>query len=187
MMAATVFALVQPASAAAGGGLASAGLGGDPKQPIDIAANEAEVLSAKCIVIWRGQAEARQGDSRLRADTLTVYSAPKPGGKDGQTACGAAERIVAEGTVYYVTADENARGDHAVYTAADDLVTLTGDVIVVKGNDVARGERLTINTTTKDARLDASPRSGRVRGVFYPSPAEQKKTSKAAPAPGGGS
>ena len=142
------------------------------KAPIDVTANEAEVIQSKCLAIWRGAAEAVQGQARLRADTITVYSTPKGVGANGQPACGGADRIVADGNVYYVTPQQNARGDHAVYSQADDQIVITGDVIVVQGNDVARGDRLTLKVSTRDAKMESNVtgpgKTGRVRGVFYP-------------------
>jgi lipopolysaccharide export system protein LptA len=140
--------------------------------PIDITANEAEVVNSKCISIWRGAAEALQGTSRLRAETISVYARPKGVGANGQPACGGTDRVVADGQVYYVTPQQIAHGDHAVYSQADDQIVLTGNVIVVQGNDVARGDRLTIKVSTKEARMESKVtgpgKAGRVRGVFYP-------------------
>ena len=140
--------------------------------PIDITANQAEVVNSKCLAIWRGAAEALQGDSRLRADTISVYARPKGVGTDGQPSCGGTERVVADGHVYYVTPTQNARGDHAVYLANADQIVMTGDVIVVQGKDVARGDKLTIKTKTKQFIMEsggpAAGRGGRVRGVLYP-------------------
>lgn len=164
MMAAVLCAL--------GGTAARAQIVTGSKDPIDITADQAEVVQSKCTATWRGSAEAVQGDARLRADAITVYSAPKGVGADGQAACGGTQRIVAEGHVYYVTPQQNARGDHAVYTTASDLIVLTGNVIVVQGNDVARGDKLTIQVSTKVATMESgvtgSGKAGRVRGVFYP-------------------
>jgi lipopolysaccharide export system protein LptA len=140
--------------------------------PIDITADQAEVINAKCVAIWRGSAEAVQDKSRLRADTLTVYSRNKGAGSNGQPACGGVSRIVADGHVFYVTPDQNARGDHAVYEQGKDEIVITGDVIVVRGEDVARGDRLTINVSTHEAQMQSSVtgagRPGRVRAVVYP-------------------
>jgi lipopolysaccharide export system protein LptA len=142
------------------------------KDPIDIQADQAEVVQSKCVATWRGAAEAVQGDARLRADTITAYSAPKGVGADGHAVCGGTERIVADGHVYYVTPQQHARGDHAIYTTATDLIVMTGNVIVVQGNDVARGEKLTIKVSDKVATMepgvDGAGKPGRVRGVFYP-------------------
>lgn len=156
----------------AGGAVAASSLGTDSAAPIDITANEAEVVSSKCLAIWRGAAEALQDKTRLRADTISVYSRPKRVGANGQPACGGTDRIEAEGHVFYVTPERRARGDHAVYSAAADEITITGDVIVVQGVNVARADKLIIKVSTREARMESSVtgpgRAGRVRGVFYP-------------------
>jgi lipopolysaccharide export system protein LptA len=158
------------AMAAAGGALAQ--IETKSNAPIDITANEAEVVNSKCLAIWRGAAEALQGETRLRADTITVHQAAKGKGADGQQSCGATQTVVADGSVYYVTPTQNARGDHAVYTAADDQIVMTGDVIVVQGKNVARGDRLVIKVSTKqftmESRAKGAGQRNRVRGVFYP-------------------
>jgi lipopolysaccharide export system protein LptA len=152
--------------------------------PIDITADEAEVVNSKCLAIWRGSAEALQKDTRLRADTISVFSRPKGVSQNGQPACGGTDHIIADGHVYYVTPDQHVRGDKAVYTAASDEIVITGDVIVVRGQDVARGDRLTIKLSTKEARMDSkvtgAGQPGRVRGVFYPQ--EAQGAAPAAPA-----
>ena len=126
------------------------------------------MVSSKCVTTWRGSAEALQEKSRLRADSITVYAKPKGASADGQPACGATDRIIAEGHVFYVADDQHARADRAVYTAADDEIVMTGNVIVVQGQDVARGERLTLKVSTRQARMEAGSAGGRVRAVIYP-------------------
>jgi lipopolysaccharide export system protein LptA len=142
------------------------------KDPIDISGDQAEVVQSKCMATWRGSAEALQGDARLRANTITVFYAAKGVGSDGHPACGGTERIVADGDVYYVTAQQHARGDHAVYTTGADLIVMTGDVIVVQGNDVVRGDKLTIKVSDKVATMESTVtgagKPGRVRAVVYP-------------------
>lgn len=153
-------------------GIARAQVDTRSNAPIDITANEAEVINSKCLAIWRGAAEALQGNARLRADTISVYSKPKGVGANGQPSCGGADRVVADGRVYYVTATQKARGDHAVYSASEDRIVITGDVIVVQGDNVARGDRLTIKVSTREAKMESTVtgagKAGRVRGVFYP-------------------
>ncbi|MGH7021962.1 MAG: LptA/OstA family protein [Caulobacteraceae bacterium] len=164
------------------GGAARAQIQTNSNAPIDITANEAEVNNSKCMAIWKGAAEALQGDTRLRANTITVYEAPKGKDASGQPACGATQKVIAEGNVYYVTPTQNARGDRAVYTAASDEIVMTGDVIVVQGNNVARGDRLIIKVSTKQFTMESGAHgagaANRVRGVFYP---EKKDQSAAAP------
>lgn len=166
------------------------------KAPIDISAKEAEVINSKCVAIWRGAAEAVQGPSRLRADTLTVFSRPKARAAAGpasagpepmapQASCGGAERIVADGHVYYANAQQAARGDHAVYTQASDQIVITGNVVVVQGEDVARGDRLVLKVGSREATMQSEAagagQSHRVRGVFYPSDADKVAGRSAEP------
>lgn len=157
--------------------LAAAQVDTRSKAPIDITANQAEVIASKCVAIWRGAAEALQGDARLRADTISIYSSPKGAGANGEPACGAADRIVADGHVYYVTPQQNARGDHATYSAAADQIVITGDVILVQGRDVGRGDRLTLDVATHQAKLESNAvglgKPGRVRAVYFPDAAGQ--------------
>ncbi len=187
----TVLALAQA-------GAARAQVDTRSKSPIDITADTAEVSSARCVAIWRGSAEAVQDKTHLRADTLTVYSRPKAASAtsgsaaDGQTACGGADRIEADGRVYFMTPDENARGDHAIYFQTRDEIVITGDVVVVQGLNVARGSKLTIKVSTHEATMtagEAGPgKSGRVRAVFYPDksgadgPPDASVTPRPAPA-----
>jgi lipopolysaccharide export system protein LptA len=145
--------------------------------PIDITAAEAEVDNAKCLSIWKGAAEVLQGDSRLRADVITAYAAIKGADASGQPACGDTQKVIADGNVYYVTPTEHAHGERAVYTAAADEIVMTGDVVVVRGDNVARGDRLIIKVSTKqftmmsDSKGAGAPK--RVRGVFYPEKSQQ--------------
>jgi len=151
--------------------------------PIDIAADNLDFSNQTCVAIWSGSAEALQGDSRLRADIIRAVAKKKPqapGAKppasaspDAQSDCGQTDRIEADGKVFYVTPTQFASGDHAVYTADDNTIVMTGHVIVVQGENVVRGDRMTLNTQTRIAHMysDATGRGtpGRVRGVFFPS------------------
>jgi lipopolysaccharide export system protein LptA len=140
--------------------------------PIDITADQAEAINSKCQTIWSGSAEALQGDTRLRADVIKAFLKQKGVDAQGQSACGATDRIEADGHVYYVTPTQSARGDHAVYSADAGEIVMTGNVIVVQGQNVVVGDRLTIMVATREAKMDSNVvgagRQGRVRGVFYP-------------------
>ena len=164
-----------------GGGGVLASIDTRSAAPIDITANELEVINSKCLATWRGAAEALQGKTRLRADTMRVYSKTKGPGANGQPACGGTDRIEADGHVFYVTPEQRARGDRAVYSASADEITITGDVIVVQGSNVARADRLIIKVSTREARLESSAvgagKTHRVRGVFYPDKSNSAPTA----------
>lgn len=146
----------------AGGALAQL----DPRAPIDITADSSEVIQSQCQSTWSGAVEALQGKTRLRANSVRMYSTRKGDG------CGASDRMEAEGQVYFVTPERTVRADSAVYTFTGETITLTGGVIVVQGKSVVRGDRLVINTKTGQAQMSSSSqgrnKAGRVRGVFYP-------------------
>lgn len=148
--------------------------------PIDITSDTGDFSNTTCVSTWSGSAEALQGDARLRADVIKAFlkpkapsAAPPPAGAtpDQQTNCGPTDHIEADGNVFYQTPDQIARGDHAVYTADNNLIVMTGDVIVLQGKNVVRGDRLTIHVKDRIALMESSAKGrgtpGRVRGVFY--------------------
>ncbi|MFN3583489.1 LptA/OstA family protein [Phenylobacterium sp.] len=142
--------------------------------PIDIAADVAEVAQSACSSTWRGNAEALQGDARLRADVIRAFfeaKPKKPGGASND--CGDLTRLEAEGSVYYVTPDRRVRSDAATYEAKTETIVMTGDVVAVQGQNVLRGSRMVINAETGEGRMvgtAAGPnQTGRPRAVFYPS------------------
>jgi lipopolysaccharide export system protein LptA len=153
------------------------GLGPNSDGPLDITADELEVQNKTCVSVWRGRAEALQGQSRLRADVLRAVFEPTPGQAGtsgiGANACGPLIRLEAEGSVFYVTGKEQrVRGDAGTYDAGSETVTLTGDVIAVQGQNVLRGSRMVFNTKTGEGRMMGAStgrnQGARPRGVFYP-------------------
>jgi lipopolysaccharide export system protein LptA len=122
-------------------------------QPISFGADAGEYVGNT--VTLRGRAELVQGDNRLRADSVSGLS------QTGES------RIEANGNVYFVTPEQTIRGDKAVYTTGDDMIVVTGDVILTQGQNVLTGSRLTYNVRTETARIEAGGQ-GRIRGVFYP-------------------
>jgi len=170
--------------------------------PMDISADNGTFVSSACESTWSGSAEVLQGNSRLRANVIRAFFKKKPGGPESsdsgrasggpvggipggpQSNCGATERIEAEGDVFYVTPDQNARGDRAVYTADNGQIVMTGNVIVVQGKNVVRGDKMTIHVSTREVTIDSVAQGrgtpGRVRGVFYPN---QPGTPGLGPAP----
>lgn len=162
---------------------ASAQLAQNSDAPVDLTADELEVLNAQCLSIWRGSAEALQDNSRLRADVLKTFNAKgaaKTGGAGGS--CGSLTRMEARGNVYYVTPQQRVRGDAADYDVASERIVITGDVVAVQGQNVLRGERLTVNVTTGDAQMQSNSKGrggkARPRAVIYPSKGGQTAQKK---------
>src|SRR5271156_6821618 len=152
--------------------------------PIDITADNGTLVNSTCEATWSGAAEALQGTPRLRANVIKAYlkkkgpavavqsAASAPAGAANPSDCGATQRIEADGNVFYVTPDQVAHGDHAVYNADADQIVMTGNVIVVQGKNVVRGDKMTIHVATRLVTIDSTAQGrgspNRVRGVFYP-------------------
>ncbi|MFM8940936.1 MAG: LptA/OstA family protein [Phenylobacterium sp.] len=152
---------------------AHAQLARNSRAPVDITADQLELVNSQCAAIYSGRAEALQETSRLRADLLKIVYAPEAGGKDGCSS--ALLSMEATGTVFYVTPEQRIRGDRAVYDAQTRILTVTGSVVASRGQDVMKGDRLVVNTATGDARMDAGggPGGQRVRTVIFPGGAPQ--------------
>ncbi|MFI4966646.1 MAG: LptA/OstA family protein [Caulobacterales bacterium] len=167
-LAATTALAAQPAAAADSAQ--------NSKQPYDVTSDRAE-MQANCTGVWQGSAEALQGTSRLRADTIVTHqemSKAKPGAS-GATAgsCGDMVNLEAKGSVYYVSADgQRVHGDNAFYDSASTTITITGDVTAVNGQNVMRGTKMVYNTQTGEGHVEGSGKGpgakNRPRGVFYP-------------------
>jgi lipopolysaccharide export system protein LptA len=135
--------------------------------PIDISANTLEVNDQARQATYRGEVEVLQGGNRMRADQLAIFYSASGGPQTGTGRdYSGIERMEASGNVYFVTAEQTARGDRAVYTTATDTIVITGNVVIAQGENVMRGDRVTIHVRENRSTMEGS--GGRVRGVFYP-------------------
>ena len=133
-----------PVKAAAGYGEAAATPSAD-NGPIDITADNAERDVDHHRVTYRGDVEAVQNGHSLKSDLLDLYfSARTPDGTAGG-AFGELQRAEADGHVTYVTADQTAKADHAVYDPLLSTLTLTGNVVLARGQTRWNGDRLVID------------------------------------------
>jgi lipopolysaccharide export system protein LptA len=159
--------------------------------PIAFEGQTAERRDAEHLTIWHGgptgPVNVTQKGARLVCDTLYIYSyGPGEGpnaqpAKPGPAAKGAVQddapttssikKMVAEGHVFYVTESETVHGDHGVYDAEPDTITMTGNVIAVQGKNVVRSDRMVMDRKTGQTQVfaDASGRNNpnRVRAVIY--------------------
>lgn len=101
------------------------------------------------ITVLTGQVDVRQGDVRVLADRMEIYS-PSTGG----LAQNDFSRVVADGNFYYLTSDQEVRGEKGVYTKQDDTFVVTGDVILKQPDgNVITGNKLYYNLGTRNARV----------------------------------
>jgi lipopolysaccharide export system protein LptA len=145
------------------------------KGPIDITGDHMDVRNAEHVVVWKGRVEALQDDNRMRSDLLNIFYKASPKAAGGAPKAGAApgtdfsqiDRMEAEGDVYFVTPTQVARGDKAVYSADNDTIVITGNVVLTQGENVGKGTRLVIDLGNNHATLEGGP-TGRPRVIVYP-------------------
>lgn len=124
-----------------------------------IGANELQVAERESRAVYLGEVDVVQGDARLRADKLTINFAGSATSINGG-GFGDVENMLAEGNVFYITPSLRARGNTGLYDAATETIILTGDVIISRGEDVAKGERLVLKTATGESTLTGGTNSG---------------------------
>lgn len=150
-------------------------------EPIEINADRLEVQQDRQVAIFRGNVEATQGAIRLRADELKVYyraadraqkqqDPPAPGGS--------ISRIDAIGNVFVSSPEEVAQGAAGTYDVLRKEIVLTGEVVLTRGANVIRGDRLVLNLLTGHSRVEANAAGGRVRGLFQPPKSGQKPATR---------
>ena len=140
-------------------------------QPVKIQAASLEVRDKDKIATFSGDVQVFQGDTELRCKLLNVFyddeAAPK-GAKTadaGPTDQRQIRRIEAKGGVIVNQKDQTASGDAATFNMRENTVTLVGNVVVTRGQDVLRGHRLVVDLTTGITKMD----QGRVEGLFQSS------------------
>ncbi|MEM9600207.1 MAG: LptA/OstA family protein [Pseudomonadota bacterium] len=115
-----------------------------------------DAVSVKGVTTLTGQVDARQDDVRILADEMIIYSKSAANGAVGPavgTVAGDIERIVATGNFYYITPEQEVRGNQGIYTASTDTFEVTGDVILVQDDSVVRGTKLIYDLSTERARV----------------------------------
>lgn len=125
-----------------------------------------EYASKNRLLTARGNAEAKQGERTVRADTLVVTL------QDGNTNNSQVKRIEASRNVVVITASEVMRGDQGVYDLDAQRATLTGQVKVTRGENQLNGCRGELDLDFGVGRMFPCPNAGgaagRVRGLIVP-------------------
>lgn len=155
------------------------------KDPVKIEANSLEVRDKEQVAVFSGNVVVVQGDTTMRCRELVVHyegnaigdvKKPAPKAKPKQDASAQRiKRLVANGGVIVTATDQRATGDRGVFEMASNTVTLSGNVIVTQGQNVLRGDKLTVDLTSGKSRLDGTRR---VEGLFLPNDIKNKTKDK---------
>jgi len=180
---AAMLALLTAGVAAAQNSVHGALQGRNGDQPILIQAETLEILDKVKTATFSGNVQVVQGDTTMGCRSLVVFYGPEDGGSAqaaNPAVSSAAEshgpvmpqggnirRAEARGDVTVVTGDQKVNGDLGVYDMKTKTITLIGNVVVSRGKDVLRGERVVVNTATGDARVDGTAaRDGAKTGII---------------------
>jgi lipopolysaccharide export system protein LptC len=130
-------------------------------KPVQITSNTLEVRDKEKKAIFAGNVLVAQGEATMKSKTLDVYydqDGDAAGPSDQQI-----RRIEAKGGVVVAQKDQTATGDTGIFDMRTNTVTLIGDVVSTQGQQVIKGERLTIDLSSGLWRV-----GGRVGGLFLP-------------------
>jgi lipopolysaccharide export system protein LptA len=146
-------------------------------QPVKIQSDGLVVRDKDKMATFTGNVHVTQGDTEMRSKVLVVYyldsskpgPAPattmkttQPGAPPGSAEQQQIRRIEATGGVTVTQKDQNAAGDNGTFDMQSNTVTLNGNVVVTRGKDVVRGQRLVVDLNTGVSRIDG----GRVDALF---------------------
>lgn len=170
-------------------------------QPIDIESDVLVVHDAQKYATFKGNVKAVQGTTTLKATELDVHYVG--GGSDSLTkgadttgATPAADtksegaggvgiggqkgtqisKIEARGEVVITSdQDQTTTSDWALYDVPAQMVTVGGNVVLMQGKNVLKGDRLIIDLKTGESRFEnksSTTAGGRIRALFMPEDAK---------------
>jgi lipopolysaccharide transport protein LptA len=158
------------------GALAYVALGAETNEPTVVTSDRLSVDYAHNFGTFEGNVLAVDPRITLRSDKMVVFfgSTNNIVG-DTTNAVRGVEKILAEGSVVITTPDDKvAHSDHALYTAGDGKVVLTGNPRVQSKDGTVTGKKITFwrNDSKMDVESDQTD-TNRTRLILYPD--DQKK------------
>ncbi len=159
----------------------------DKTLPIEISADSLEVAQEQQLATFEGNVDAVQGELVLSAQTLKVrYEGTENAGGLAAGSGSSINQIEAVGDVIVTSPAETAEGDVGVYDVPAQMITLTGDVVLTRGENIIRGEQLELDLATGQSRMvgtneskiaDGGAQPGRVKALFTPRQKDETEAS----------
>ena len=138
------------------------------RAPIDITSDTVEADQKTSTVTFKGNVIAKQEDTTLYANTLTILY-------DSNTK--KLKEIIAVGNVKVVQLDRRATGQKATFDQDQNKVILDGEAVVREGTNVIRGERITFYVDEERSVVEPV-KGGRVSTSITPPPKEEGEEKK---------
>jgi len=143
-------------------------------KPIKITSATLEVRDKDKMATFSGDVHLVQGDTTMRSQTLVVFyeeDAQSPAPASGQAKQNQEiKRVEAKGKVIVVQKDQTATGESGIFDMKSNTVTLVGNVVISQGQNVVKGDTLTVDMTTGVSRIvcGKAQEKCRVQGLFQP-------------------
>ncbi len=156
-------------------------------QPVKIDAGQLEVRDKDKVATFSGNVKVVQGDTMMRSRSLAVFydgdgstanalTSAKPGPAGQQRI----RRLEAKGGVRVCQNDQVATGDIGIFDMKANTVTLEKNVVLTKGANVLKGERLTVNLSTGEAKIEGG-KGGGVSALLLPASIDDAKKAAEQP------
>ncbi len=154
-------------------------------KPIKINSATLEVRDKDKMATFSGDVHLVQGDTTLRSEKLVVFYEDDAGPKPAAAPAGAQakpaqsqqiKRVEAKGKVIVVQKDQTATGESGIFDMRANTVTLVGNVVISQGQNVVKGDTLTVDMTTGVSRImcGKAQEKCRVQGLFQPGSMKQE-------------
>jgi lipopolysaccharide export system protein LptA len=155
-------------------------------KPIDIESDVLVVHDSEKYATFKGNVKAVQGTTTLRSreldvhyqggagDGLTGTPTPVSAGASGQNPATQISKIIAKGSVVITSEeDQTTQSDWALYDVPGQTVTVGGNVVLMQGKNMLKGDRLVIDLKTGESRFENTDKTvagggGRIRALFMP-------------------
>jgi len=134
------------------------------KEPVQIEADDMEMRDREGTAVLSGNVSVVQGDRMLRAGKIVVhYLKAGRSAQAGGLGSTGVDKIEASNKVYIKSGTQVATGDDGTFDGKSNIMVLRGKkVVLVDGENVATGCKLTAHMDTGKAFLESCSKKGRV-------------------------
>ncbi|MGI9352101.1 MAG: LptA/OstA family protein [Rhizobiaceae bacterium] len=139
-----------PVTTAQSFGDAFAGVG-DNDEPVNVEADRLEILDKQKTAILTGNVRVIQGTTVVTGKEIRVFYLRK--GERGKTKSGI-DRIEVNGGVAIKTDENRATADKATINMMENDATLTGNVVLSQGDNIAKACSLWVDLETRHTKLN---------------------------------
>ncbi len=155
-------------------------------EPIEITSNRMEAFNEKKLVVFSGNAIAKQGNKALKADQLNLYYKKEPDkkvkvGTTETEATGTLEKIEAKGNVSLTQGERIATGDEAVYLRDSGKVIMTGNAVLSEGKNSIKGDRVIVFLNENRGLVESDTKK-QVKAIIFPQEKKKQESISGQPA-----